>query len=233
MEDLELTSRLELTISVPGLASSSSSTLPPSDGGSVTRELDINQIPSGTEEVGSAEEEEESGLGGGEGPPRKKLRLTKEQSRLLEESFRQNQTLNPKQKEALALQLKLRPRQVEVWFQNRRARTKLKQTEMECEYLKRWFGSLTEENRRLQREVEELRAMRVGPPTVLSPHSCEPLPASTLTMCPRCERVTSSAFDKGPTIATTTNTTDPTATTLAFSKAAPVLHQSRQPSAAC
>jgi hypothetical protein len=33
---------------------------------------------------------------------------------------------------------------------------------MECEYLKRCFGSLTEENRRLQREVEELRAMRVA-----------------------------------------------------------------------
>ncbi|TXG72361.1 hypothetical protein EZV62_000940 [Acer yangbiense] len=38
-------------------------------------------------------------------------------------------------------------------------RSKLKQTEMECEYLKRWFGSLTEQNRRL-REVEELRAMK-------------------------------------------------------------------------
>ncbi len=69
-------------------------------------------------------------------------------------------------------------------------RTKLKQTEMECEYLKRCFGSLTEENRRLQREVEELRAMRVAPPTVLSPHTRQPLPASALTMCPRCERIT-------------------------------------------
>ncbi|KAJ6890967.1 homeobox-leucine zipper protein HOX3-like [Populus alba x Populus x berolinensis] len=65
------------------------------------------------------EDEEESTDGA---PPRKKLRLSKEQSRLLEESFRQHHSLNPRQKEALALQLKLRPRQVEVWFQNRRAR---------------------------------------------------------------------------------------------------------------
>ncbi|RWW02063.1 hypothetical protein BHE74_00045316 [Ensete ventricosum] len=156
------------------------------------RDLDINQPAYGGEEeypMASIEEEEEEG-----GNPRpKKLRLSKEQSRLLEESFRQHHTLNPKQKEALAMKLKLRPRQVEVWFQNRRARTKLKQTEMECEYLKRCFGSLTEENRRLQREVEELRALRVAPPTVLSPHTRQPLPASSLTMCPRCERVTTAA----------------------------------------
>ncbi|KAK9935267.1 hypothetical protein M0R45_022377 [Rubus argutus] len=181
---------LELTMSVPGFSSYPS--LPSS-----VKDLDINQAPSGQgadqEEI--LEDEEDSSNGSG-GPPRKKLRLTKEQSRLLEESFRQHHTLNPRQKEALASQLKLRPRQVEVWFQNRRARSKLKQTEMECEYLKRWFGSLTEQNRRLQREVEELRAMKVGPPTVISPHTSEPLPASTLTMCPRCERVTTTANSK-------------------------------------
>ena len=77
-------------------------------------------------------------------------------------------------------------------------RTKLKQTELECEYLKRCFGSLTEENRRLQREVEELRAMRVAPPTVLSPHSRQPLPASALTMCPRCERITAATAARTP-----------------------------------
>jgi hypothetical protein len=33
---------------------------------------------------------------------------------------------------------------------------------MECEYLKHCFGSLTEENRRLQWEVEELHAMQVA-----------------------------------------------------------------------
>ncbi|KAJ8485712.1 hypothetical protein OPV22_018197 [Ensete ventricosum] len=181
---------LDLTIGVPGL--NSSSPIRSGGGGCNMRDLDINQPAYGGEEeypMASIEEEEEEG-----GNPRpKKLRLSKEQSRLLEESFRQHHTLNPKQKEALAMKLKLRPRQVEVWFQNRRARTKLKQTEMECEYLKRCFGSLTEENRRLQREVEELRALRVAPPTVLSPHTRQPLPASSLTMCPRCERVTTAA----------------------------------------
>ncbi|KAL5223922.1 hypothetical protein ABZP36_010561 [Zizania latifolia] len=54
---------------------------------------------------------------------RKKLRLTKDQSALLEDRFKEHSTLNPKQKVALAKQLNLRPRQVEVWFQNRRARS--------------------------------------------------------------------------------------------------------------
>ncbi|KAI5579858.1 hypothetical protein BDE02_08G116900 [Populus trichocarpa] len=218
-------SSLELTISMPGF--SSSPPCPSSD-------LDINQLPSGTGEeewiTAGMEDEEESTNGG---PPRKKLRLSKEQSRLLEESFRQHHTLNPRQKEALALQLKLRPRQVEVWFQNRRARSKLKQTEMECEYLKRWFGSLTEQNRRLQREVEELRALKVGPPTVMSPHSCEPLPASTLTMCPSCERVTTTGLDKGSTKTTTTAVATPTTAATLSSKVGTPALQSRQSSAAC
>ncbi|CAM8876501.1 unnamed protein product [Rhodiola kirilowii] len=151
------------------------------------------------------------GGGGSDGnpPPRKKLRLSKDQSQLLEESFRQNHTLNPKQKEELAQRLNLRPRQVEVWFQNRRARSKLKQTEIECQYLKRWFGSLTDQNRKLQKEVDELRAMKVGPLNLLSAHSCEPRPTSSLTMCPRCERVSSNMakVDKsksGPTSSPTT-----------------------------
>ncbi|KAI4381474.1 hypothetical protein MLD38_007543 [Melastoma candidum] len=200
-------SGLELTISVPGFS-------PPSAAG--FKGLDINRVPAGgggggmaeaarwmalassgggfttMEATAEDEEDEDQGESNGGGPPRKKLRLSKEQSLLLEESFRQNHTLNPKQKEALAEQLKLKPRQVEVWFQNRRARSKLKQTEMECEYLKRCFGSLTEQNRRLLREVEELRALKVGPPTALSLQPHDPIPPSSnsLTMCPRCERVT-------------------------------------------
>ncbi|KAL1316046.1 homeobox-leucine zipper protein HAT4-like [Arachis hypogaea] len=115
---------------------------------------------------------------------RKKLRLSKDQSAVLEESFKEHNTLNPKQKLALAKQLGLRARQVEVWFQNRRARTKLKQTEVDCEFLKRCCENLTEENRRLQKEVQELRALKLSPQFYM-----QMSPPTTLTMCPSCERV--------------------------------------------
>ncbi|GMI71157.1 homeobox from Arabidopsis thaliana [Hibiscus trionum] len=121
------------------------------------------------------------------GSTRKKLRLSKQQSAFLEESFKQHNTLNPKQKLALAKQLNLQPRQVEVWFRNRRARTKLKQTEVDCEYLKRCCQTLTEENWRLQKELQELRALKASQPFYMQ------LPATTLTMCPSCERVATSS----------------------------------------
>ncbi|CAM6056351.1 unnamed protein product [Sphagnum tenellum] len=125
-----------------------------------------------------------------DGTTRKKLRLSKEQSALLEESFKDHSTLNPKQKTALAKQLNLRPRQVEVWFQNRRARIKLKQTEVDCELLKTCCDNLTEENQRLQKELQELKALKVAPaPCVIAHDFYMPLPATTLTMCPSCERV--------------------------------------------
>ncbi|KAL4333092.1 hypothetical protein GQ457_07G017450 [Hibiscus cannabinus] len=209
-------SNLELTISLP-----SSGKPEIEKHKQYSPSLDINQVP--------CEEEEETNNGV---VPRKKLRLSNEQSGLLEESFRHNHTLNPKQKEALALQLKLSPRQVEVWFQNRRARynktlrniitqfsteldkkeSKLKQTEMECDYLKRWFRSLAEQNRRLQIEVDELKAMKIGSPAAILPH------ASTLTTCTRCERVTTPAHGGDP-VKSTASTTGTTVTKVGKSSA--------------
>ncbi|XP_055817781.1 homeobox-leucine zipper protein HOX11-like [Solanum dulcamara] len=154
---------------------------------------------------------------------RKKLRLSKEQSAYLEESFKEHHTLNPKQKLALAKQLSLRPRQVEVWFQNRRARTKLKQTEVDCEYLKRCCETLTDENRRLHKELQELRALKTSNPFYMQ------LPATTLTMCPSCERVastttTTSAAAATPITAPGTTTTTTTTASDSIPKAIPFLN---------
>ncbi|XP_075474399.1 homeobox-leucine zipper protein HAT3-like [Primulina tabacum] len=125
---------------------------------------------------------------GGDAASRKKLRLSKVQAAVLEETFKEHSTLNPKQKMDLAKKLNLRPRQLEVWFQNRRARTKLKQTEVDCEYLSRCCENLTEENRRLQKEVRDLRALKLSPQFYSNM-----TPPTTLTMCPRCEHVACAA----------------------------------------
>ena len=60
---------------------------------------------------------------------------------------------------------------------------------MELENLKGCYESLKEENRRLERKVEALRAMEIVEDEDLymqSPNSM-PLVAATLTMCPSCE----------------------------------------------
>nr|CAD1844910.1 unnamed protein product [Ananas comosus var. bracteatus] len=173
-------------------ASSPNSTLSSLSGGKRgEREREREPATSGGGEDHDMERASSRGISdeedGGDGS-RKKLRLSKDQSAILEETFKAHNTLNPKQKLALAKQLNLRPRQVEVWFQNRRARTKLKQTEVDCEFLKRCCESLTEENRRLQKEVQELRALKLSPQFYM--HATPP---TTLTMCPSCERVSNSA----------------------------------------
>ncbi|XP_023531587.1 homeobox-leucine zipper protein HAT3-like [Cucurbita pepo subsp. pepo] len=138
------------------------------------QELPINSSTT-TNSLGSERERE-----------RKKLRLSKEQATLLEESFKLHTTLNPAQKQALAHQLNLKTRQVEVWFQNRRARTKLKQTEVDCEFLKKCCERLNEENRRLKKELHELRSIKLGASQLYIQ-----LPkAATLTICPSCDKIT-------------------------------------------
>ncbi|KAK8465409.1 hypothetical protein PHAVU_009G075300 [Phaseolus vulgaris] len=134
------------------------------------------------------------------GCSKKKLRLTKEQSAVLEDSFKEHSTLTLTHKQELAKKLNLRARQVEVWFQNRRARNKLKQTEVNCELLKKCCKSLTEENKILQKELEELKSMK----TALQGPIFMQLPVATLRICPSCERIC------GGSGATTNNGSSPT-----------------------
>ncbi|KAF8092340.1 hypothetical protein N665_0417s0037 [Sinapis alba] len=74
--------------------------------------------------------------------PDKKRRLTHEQVHLLEKSFERENKLEPERKTQLAKKLGLQPRQVSVWFQNRRARWKTKQLERDFILLKSSYDQL-------------------------------------------------------------------------------------------
>ncbi|KAF4376557.1 hypothetical protein F8388_025428 [Cannabis sativa] len=62
---------------------------------------------------------------------------------LLEKSFESENKLEPDRKSQLAKKLGLQPRQVAVWFQNRRARWKTKQLERDYDLLKSSYDSLS------------------------------------------------------------------------------------------
>lgn len=88
----------------------------------------------------------------------KKRRLSVDQVRSLEKSFEIENKLEPERKMQLAQQLGLQPRQVAVWFQNRRARWKTKQLEHVYEALKQEFDAVRAEKEKLKAEVLQLTA---------------------------------------------------------------------------
>lgn len=95
--------------------------------------------------------------------PEKKRRLSTDQVQFLERSFEVENKLEPERKVQLAKELGLQPRQVAIWFQNRRARYKTKQLEKEYDCLKASYDklnadydSLFKENQKLKNEVQLL-----------------------------------------------------------------------------
>ncbi|KAH9328553.1 hypothetical protein KI387_000661, partial [Taxus chinensis] len=88
----------------------------------------------------------------------KKRRLSVEQVRSLERSFESENKLEPERKIKLAQELGLQPRQVAVWFQNRRARWKTKQLERDNDDLKENYDAVVNENQKLHAEVARLKA---------------------------------------------------------------------------
>ncbi|PKA55114.1 Homeobox-leucine zipper protein HOX16 [Apostasia shenzhenica] len=90
--------------------------------------------------------------------PEKKRRLTPEQVHLLETSFEAENKLEPERKSELAKKLGLQPRQVAVWFQNRRARWKTKQLERDYDRLKANLDALLGDHDALLRDNDRLRS---------------------------------------------------------------------------
>ncbi|XP_057785232.1 homeobox-leucine zipper protein HAT5-like [Salvia miltiorrhiza] len=90
--------------------------------------------------------------------PEKKRRLSVDQVQFLERSFEVENKLEPDRKLQLANELGLQPRQIAVWFQNRRARCKTKHLETEYETLHSSYKSLKMDYDYLVKENEKLKA---------------------------------------------------------------------------
>ncbi|KAL6972156.1 hypothetical protein U1Q18_031844 [Sarracenia purpurea var. burkii] len=85
-----------------------------------------------------------------------KRRFSDEQISLLESMFESETKLEPRKKMQLARDLGLQPRQVAIWFQNRRARWKSKKIEQNYRVLKASYDDLQSRFESLNREKQFL-----------------------------------------------------------------------------
>lgn len=99
-----------------------------------------------------------------------KKRFSDTQIKSLESMFSSESRPGSKTKQRIADQLGLHPRQVSIWFQNRRARSKSKQTERDYSILKACYDNLAskfevlkKENQSLTIEIKRLRNLKEGP----------------------------------------------------------------------
>nr|AXL93678.1 class I homeodomain-leucine zipper protein 5 [Lolium arundinaceum] len=92
----------------------------------------------------------------------KKRRLTTDQVQMLERSFEEENKLEPERKTELARRLGMAPRQVAVWFQNRRARWKNKQLEQDFDRLKAAYDALAADHHGVLSDNDRLRAQVIS-----------------------------------------------------------------------
>ncbi|CAN7069806.1 unnamed protein product [Brassica rapa subsp. trilocularis] len=90
---------------------------------------------------------------------KKKQKLTTEQLASLEQSFQEDIKLDSDRKVKLSKELRLQPRQVAVWFQNRRARWRVKHLEESYNSLRKEYDVVSRQNQMLHDEVMNLRGV--------------------------------------------------------------------------
>uniref|UniRef100_A0A6N2NIZ8 Homeobox-leucine zipper protein n=1 Tax=Salix viminalis TaxID=40686 RepID=A0A6N2NIZ8_SALVM len=105
----------------------------------------------------------------------RKKRLTQDQVRLLERTFTTSKKLEPELKAQLASQLGVPPRQISIWYQNKRARWKTQNLELDYNTLhlklENKVAQLQEELRRAQQMVFDLNRGPAQPPVNVSSNS--------------------------------------------------------------
>ena len=112
----------------------------------------------GDENIQASEESQ-----GPQNPRKKKSKLenrrrfSDEQIKSLECIFESESKLEPRKKMQLAQDLELQPRQVAIWFQNRRARWKSKRMEQEYRKLKDEYDNLESRFESLKKEKDSLQ----------------------------------------------------------------------------
>ena len=111
-----------------------------------------------SDRIEEVEEEEELCSHGQSSVGEKKRRLSLDQVKALEKNFEVENKLDPESKVRLAQEIGLRPRQVAIWFQNRRARWKTKQLERDYSALKARHDALKLDHDGLRRDKEALEA---------------------------------------------------------------------------
>lgn len=102
-----------------------------------------------------------------------KRRFSDEQIRSLECIFESESKLEPRKKMQLARDLGLQPRQVAIWFQNRRARWKSKRIEQEYRKLKVEYDNLASMFQSLKEEKESLQSEVYVSFGLVNGYSCE------------------------------------------------------------
>ncbi|KAJ0962150.1 hypothetical protein J5N97_029978 [Dioscorea zingiberensis] len=109
-----------------------------------------------SEEFSAAEDGDTFVFKGKNSAKDKKKRFSEQQIKSLETMFETQTKLEPRQKLQLARDLGLQPRQVAIWFQNKRARWKSKQLEREYSSLRSDYDQLLSSFEALKREKQTL-----------------------------------------------------------------------------